>query len=163
MKYYEKRAKIKAGSRADNSASGPVSVGLTTRHREIAQTIADRKREGKAAPPQPPLNSADAYVDRGIRLCKQGFLDAAIADFDAAIRLDSAKARAYHNRGVARFLANRPQDAITDFNAAIHLQPSLGVAYANRGLAYAMLGNREKAADDYREASSLGVAIESDK
>ena len=43
--------------------------------------------------------SAEAYVNRGDKSYNQGDYQAAISDYDEAIRLDPNDARAYYNRG----------------------------------------------------------------
>ena len=55
-----------------------------------------------------------------IRLQMQNSL-AALADFESAIRLDSAFAKAYFNRGVTRYKLREIQGAFEDFQKAAGL------------------------------------------
>ena len=52
--------------------------------------------------------SAKAYVDRGDKSYDQGDYQAAISDYDEAIRLEPNNAIAYGNRGNAKSELGRP-------------------------------------------------------
>ena len=57
----------------------------------------------------------------------------ALADFDAAIRLDPTDAEAHVNRGLTYFDLGRHVEALADYDAAIRLDPNYATAYTNRG------------------------------
>ena len=67
--------------------------------------------------------SAEAYVNRGNELYNQGDYQAAISDYDEAIRLDPNDAIAYYNRGLAKSELGDLEAAISDYDEAIRLQP----------------------------------------
>jgi Flp pilus assembly protein TadD len=71
----------------------------------------------------------------------QGDPDAAVADFDKAIALDSTDARAYCNRGLAKFHKGDMDGARADYNRAIELSPRSGEPYADRGILEKKPGN----------------------
>ena len=68
--------------------------------------------------------SAEAYVNRGDKSYNQGDYQAAISDYDEAIRLDPNDTRAYYNRGVAKSELGDSEAAISDYDEAIRLDPN---------------------------------------
>jgi len=66
-------------------------------------------------------------MNRGIAYARQGDFDAAIADFDKAIELDTNNAKAYLLRGRAYFEIGERETAISDLERALELglEPSL--------------------------------------
>ena len=99
--------------------------------------------------------SAEAYVDRGNKFYNQGDYQAAISDYDEAIRLDPEYARAYFNRGNAKDELGDVEGAISDYDEAIRLDPKYVGAYYNRGLAKGKLGKYFEAISDYDQAIRL--------
>ncbi|MDR2662302.1 MAG: tetratricopeptide repeat protein, partial [Treponema sp.] len=79
-----------------------------------------------------------------------GTLDAAIADYTAAIRLNPNLADAYNNRGNAYTNKGELDSAIADYTAALTLDSELTEAYYNRGNAYYNKGDPDSVAADYR-------------
>lgn len=75
-----------------------------------------------------PLYNARALGQRGA-----GRDDLALADFDAAIRVDPHFADAYANRGDLNRDAGRHERAVTDYGTAIWLKPKFAHAYLGRG------------------------------
>ena len=67
--------------------------------------------------------STEAYVDRGNKLYNQGDYQAAISDYDEAIRLDPKYTIAYYNRGSAKNELGDSEAAISDYDEAIRLNP----------------------------------------
>jgi serine/threonine protein kinase len=98
---------------------------------------------------------ATDLVNRGIRLLDKGDLDGAIADYDAAIRLDPKFTLAYYNRGIARADKGDLDGAMADYDAAIRLDPKHARAYYNRGIAREGKGDLDGAIDDYDAAIRL--------
>jgi len=78
----------------------------------------------------------------------------AIAEYNAALRLNPSFAPAYLGRGLADLALRRPQDAAHDFDEAIRLDPNYVDAYLARAALAAGAGNYEAALAD------LGVARE---
>ena len=64
----------------------------------------------------------DAYYARGLAKAGLGQHSAAIADFDAAIRLKPDDAEAYYNRGLAKQKLGQHFAAISDYDTAYTTQ-----------------------------------------
>jgi tetratricopeptide (TPR) repeat protein len=75
-----------------------------------------------------------AYSNRGMCHHKQRDLEAAIVDYDRAIKLDRRNALAYNNRGLARMESGQFDAALGDYEKAIQLDPDLALAFYNRAL-----------------------------
>jgi tetratricopeptide (TPR) repeat protein len=103
-----------------------------------------------------PLDRAGTYVNRGIIKMRSQQYDAAIKDFDTAIRYKSDLAEAYVNRGAARIGARRFNEAVSDFDNALQLnvkEPEK--AYYNRALAHEWLDDFKDAYLDYQKALEI--------
>lgn len=109
---------------------------------------------------QYPENPA-LWSNRGNTRVSAGQLDAAIADYNEAIRLAPTEPDPYLNRGVAEEGLGAWQDAIADYETVLQLSPENADAYNNRGNAYAGLGNWTQALSDYQKSVELnpGLAI----
>jgi tetratricopeptide (TPR) repeat protein len=94
-------------------------------------------------------------MDRGVAYYFKKDYQAAIKDYDEAIRLDPKKSRAYTNRGAAYKGLGRNDRAIADESEAIRLDPLYPEYYDNRGLSYAENGDYDRAIADYNEAIRL--------
>jgi tetratricopeptide (TPR) repeat protein len=80
-------------------------------------------------------------------------IQAAMFDFNLAIRLNANDYRAYFNRGC---VCGRNVDdfgAVRDFSQVIRLNPSNAQAYVNRGVAHYRLGYHLGAISDLQKAS----------
>ena len=95
------------------------------------------------------------YSDRGVLLGSKNELDAALADYSEAIRLDPSKFGALNNRG--NLYTNRGQFdlALNDFAQAIKVNPSFAASFNNRGVAYKAKGDYDRAIQDFDEAIRL--------
>lgn len=93
---------------------------------------------------------ADAFALNGQHL-------EAIADYDAAVRIDAAYPDTYLDRGNSRYALGHLEIAVKDFTEAIRLNPDWGEAYANRAVAYAELDNMVESDGNASKATSLGV------
>ena len=100
-------------------------------------------------------NLALLYSDRGVLLGSKNELDAALADYSEAIRLDPSKFGALNNRG--NLYTNRGQFdlALNDFAQAIKVNPSFAASFNNRGVAYKAKGDYDRAIQDFDEAIRL--------
>jgi len=86
-------------------------------------------------------NLAIAHANRGIAYDALGNTDRAIAEFDAALRVNPGYAVAYYNRGIAYSGLGDIVRAIADFDKAVALEASDPDAYNVRGIAHAELRN----------------------
>jgi lipoprotein NlpI len=91
---------------------------------------------------------AVAYNNRGNAYLDKGDDDHAMADYDAAIRLDPSLTTAYNNRGNIWLDREDPDSAIAQFDAAIRLDPKFVLAYGNRAAAYSQKGDFDRALAD---------------
>jgi tetratricopeptide (TPR) repeat protein len=105
-----------------------------------------------------PRNLATAYLNRGNIYAQRGKHRLALADYGAAVRLDSRNALAHYNRGNAHYDTKQFKAALADFTRAVELEPRFALAYFNRGRAHERLGNRKAAVRDYRSVLKLDPA-----
>jgi tetratricopeptide (TPR) repeat protein len=104
------------------------------------------------------LNSAQAYLERGISYAEQGKYELAIADYNRAIEINSNYAHAYNNRGNYYNKQGKHELAIADYNRAIEINPNYAHAYYNRGLTYLHQGKDKLARTDLEKAKQLFLA-----
>jgi len=102
-------------------------------------------------------NPADfgALANRGVSYRATGDYDRALADFDAAMRLNSdsaVSAGLFLERGLAHDGKGNHTAAIGDFDEALRRNPSLMVAYFARAMALEDIGQPERAKVDLSEA-----------
>jgi len=81
--------------------------------------------------------------------------DAAINDFNKALRLGSNNVFAYVGRGLAYSAIGSKQEAIADYTKAIAVNDAHAPAYYNRGVMIYNLGNTKEAMPDLRKAAEL--------
>ena len=93
-------------------------------------------------------DSAQAYRMRGNAKYDNGQYEAAIADYNEALRIKPDFADAYHNRGNAMRKLGQYEEAIANFNASLHIKPDSARVYYNRGIAKLGLGQYEAAIAD---------------
>lgn len=87
---------------------------------------------------------------------RAGALDAAIADFNAALDIDDDLAEAFLNRGNSYFLMSRFDDALADYHRALELDVSKPwAAWYNIGLVYAAKKQPDKAREAYEKALEI--------
>ena len=100
---------------------------------------------------------AATLVNRGIVRMQTNDLQAAIEDFDAAIRIRPETAEAYINKGIAVFhLGGRDHDAIQLLTQGLERNPDQPeVAYYVRGIANEQIGETRNAYEDYSRAAAL--------
>ncbi len=118
----------------------------------LASTLALAQQPAPA-----PGSDANAWVRFGIASGVKGDLEAAIADFNEAIKIDPKCASAYQCRGHARSLQNKLDEAIADYNQAIEIDPKQQDAYYDRGVARAQKGDFDGALADFSSAIGLNA------
>ena len=127
---------------AGNCFTGTGSFRLDIRECSIA--LAD--------PALADASRASLRAMRGRAYMESGALDAAVADFDAALVLNPASAFALTERGRARHKAGDNEAALRDYDAALSLSPQYAIAMRNRGVAHLFTGRLEEAAADFDTA-----------
>lgn len=101
---------------------------------------------------------AGALVNRALAFKRQKAFDRALADYDAAIRIDPGLATALQNRG-ALFLEKGDFDrAISDFTETIRLRPGVARTHFSRGEAHFAKKDWDRAIQDYSQAIRLDAA-----
>jgi tetratricopeptide (TPR) repeat protein len=109
-----------------------------------------------------PQEIALAFSLRGGAFYYKGDLARAIADYDQAIRLDPAFARAFNNRCWARAVVGRVQEAVADCDESLRLKPDVANTLENRGFAYLKMGQYERAIADYEAGLRLNPPNQAD-
>ena len=97
-------------------------------------------------------NLAIAYTNRGSAYDDKHDEDRAIADQDAAIKIDPTLDLAFNNRANAYGRKGDNDRAIADYNEAIRLNPKFAMAYNNRGTTHRDNKDYARAVADYGEA-----------
>jgi len=100
-------------------------------------------------------NDSSAYAKRGVDYLMQGQLDAAIREFNEAIKLDPKNFSYYGNRGAAYVMQGKNEAAIRDLNEAIKLNSNNPSCYISRGAAYLKQDRYDEAIKDFNEAIRL--------
>ena len=87
--------------------------------------------------------SAETHASRGIALLKAGDASGAIAELEAALRIDPNDADAQNNLGVAlSSFPERQRESIAHFEAAVRLRPDFADAQFNLGVALSGIPGR---------------------
>jgi len=94
-------------------------------------------------------------VNQGVEVARTGEYDAAIHNFDEAIRIDPKYVPAYDNRGTAEMAKGDLARAMADYDEAIRLDPKDSLAFINRGLIYRSKGDFTRAIADYDRAIQI--------
>jgi tetratricopeptide (TPR) repeat protein len=93
--------------------------------------------------------------NRGLGYVANKQLDKAMADFDAAVRVDPTYPFAFDNRGDVWRQRGEFERAITEYNEALRRDPDFVSAYVNRGMTYEAMGNKASARADYQTVVNL--------
>jgi tetratricopeptide (TPR) repeat protein/Zn-dependent membrane protease YugP len=88
-------------------------------------------------------------------LQNQGALDAAIVEYNKAVRLDRKQVAAFAGRGTAQLLAGRLDKALADLETANRLTPGVAGLLVARGAVHVSRGDFERALADFNEAVRL--------
>lgn len=104
----------------------------------------------------PPNKAAAAQrTERGVAQFSAGDVDAAYADFNAALELDPGCVNAWINRGSLRNQRCDYAGAAHDFTQAIALNPDCSFAYSNRGAVHLAQWEFAAALADFNAALAL--------
>jgi tetratricopeptide (TPR) repeat protein len=95
----------------------------------------------------PEQQKALQHNERGMALFSKGKLDAAIKEYQEAIRLNPKLAAAHNNLGSAQFAAARFEEAAAAFRQASELDAESGQALFNLALAQIKLGRQKEATE----------------
>jgi len=96
-----------------------------------------------------------ALMARASILSEQAHWEAAIVDYDAALKLNENSPDAHNSRGVALRMMGRLEEAEAEYSTAIKLDESFATAIANRAFVYKELGNFAGAVKDYESAMKI--------
>ena len=96
-----------------------------------------------------------AWGNRGNARSRQGKLEAALQDYNAAMQLCPWSVDPVLNRGVALEALGRFDEAIADYRAVLAAAPADPAPYNNLGNAYAGSGNYAAAVEYYGKAAAM--------
>lgn len=91
----------------------------------------------------------------GDALARRDQFDAAIREYDSALRLDPLDPLARINRGYCLYRKGDLRAAIAEYDVAIRVDPMNAEARNNRGMAWLDLGDLDRAEADFRRAIEL--------
>jgi tetratricopeptide (TPR) repeat protein len=97
------------------------------------------------------------FYDSGCKKGAEKNYDAAIADFNKAVKLDPKNKNAYDMMGTMYAYKNDFTAAIQSWDKAIEIDPKFAQAYMNRAMGKKIIGDIDGAIDDLTEANKLGV------
>jgi tetratricopeptide (TPR) repeat protein len=92
----------------------------------------------------------EAYSLRGTAVRAMGNLEAALKDFDQAVKLQPSHVN-YFERGTTYQMMNRHQEAIADFTMVIKIEPDVGPPYYSRAKSERAIGDLKRAEADHRQ------------
>src|SRR5690349_4369199 len=98
------------------------------------------------------VDTAQAHFQRGLALAARNEIDAAIGEFEMAIRLRPDFADAYFNTGALLHKEGNTKDALAALNKAIELQPSHAEALNALGLIFEQQGHAIEAIQKFDQA-----------
>ena len=93
---------------------------------------------------------AERYFNEGLAYQRKGQLDAAIASYKEAIRLEPDVAQMHNSLALAYIHNVQVGSAIASFKEAIRLKPDYAGPHYGLGRAYVRTGNRKGALAEYR-------------
>ena len=96
-----------------------------------------------------PSSDAEEYARRGAAADTRGDRATAMADFDAAIRLNPSDAESFYRRGTVRWENHDNAGARADFDQALKLRPDVPEWLTARGMLLLDLGDDAGAAADF--------------
>jgi tetratricopeptide (TPR) repeat protein len=136
-------------------SAGNASEGLVTIKRGLELFPEDAVLRGVELRGTPWQMPANGLLDQGIAQFKQGNLQAAMAQFQAAVQANPNDAVAHDYIGVILGESGKLNDAIAEFDQAVRLDPGLADPHFHLGLAYKQSGRINDAISEYQEALQL--------
>ena len=103
----------------------------------------------------PEQQKALQHNERGMAHFSKGKHDAAIKEYETAIRLDPKLAAAHNNLGSAQFAAARFEEAVAAFRQSSELDADSGQVFFNLALAQIKLGRQKEATEALDSALRL--------
>jgi tetratricopeptide (TPR) repeat protein len=100
-----------------------------------------------------------AHNNLALYLLRQGRIDEAIQECDAALRLNPNDGEAWTNLGLAMLRLGRNGGAAIDFRSATQVDPNFAEAWSDLGLALANQGEIDEAIAQFRKAAQVGPAF----
>ncbi len=97
-------------------------------------------------------DSAQFYKIRGKARYDNGQYEAAIADYNEALRIKPDDFKTYYNRGRAKGQLGQYESAVSDFNVVIRIKPDSANAYFLRGFSKQSIKRYDSAIADYDAA-----------
>jgi len=125
-------------------------IGDRSYYSGVGMSLRDQRRQRDRT-----QHDAAAYLGRGQAHVQKHEADAAMADFDAAIRTEPGNALLFAQRGVTREEKGDLDGAIADYSEALRLNPKDAGIYARRGVAWKAKGDNDKALADFEAALAL--------
>lgn len=101
-----------------------------------------------------PIQNLEAawHYHQGSRQLNSNEHEAALANFDRALKLQPEDYKAWFGRGMALGYLDCHAEALTSFEKALHLQPSASFGWHNRGIALGKLGRWSEALNSFDRA-----------
>jgi tetratricopeptide (TPR) repeat protein len=103
-----------------------------------------------------PEQLSSAYAMRALGYSLKGQYETAIADYDAAIRINPDFAVALNNRAWAYFRSGHAQQGLPDVEKSLRLNPLSEHSWDTRAHIRQSAGNATGAFDDYEKAVQIG-------
>ncbi len=153
----EADAIAEAKREADAIAEAKLRADAIAEAKLRADAIAEAKLRADAIAEAKLKTDASAFIGEGVRRAALGDHEAAIQNFDEAIRLNAEPAFLYKQRGASYHALGDYEAAIRDFDEAIRLNAEDANAYYNRSASHKALGNLEAAERDFTVAAELNA------
>ncbi len=99
------------------------------------------------------------YLERANQQFNEKNYQAALENYNLAIKHYPTLAEAYYNRGLVKRIICNHESAIQDFSIATILKPKMFLAYYYRGLTYYELGDYPYATANYNHAITLNPKL----
>jgi len=131
-----------------------ITLGLLLPLLGLVVWLALRPNSGRNTVPADP-KVAQQWVESGTKKNQQRQYDAAIKDFDQAIRFNPKDATAFLNRGFAHHQMGQLNAAVDDYTKALNLNNKFAEAFSNRSHARFDQGRQEDASKDAAQAIAL--------
>lgn len=96
-----------------------------------------------------------AHINLGVALQQQGRRAEALAEYQAALRLDPTRVQVHNNLAILLDEMDRNDEALAAYQEALRLNPQAPLAHCNLGGLLAKLGRFDEALSHYAEAARL--------